>query len=159
MALRSDIRNVAIIAHVDHGKTTLVDALLRQSGTFAAHEKATGAFIGWFHLRPEDGHDDEPELGYRLKRDAWGKGYATEGSRALVDTAFADLGATRVWASAMAVNTASRRVMEKAGLRFVRLFHGEWPYSIPGDEHGDVEYEITRADWEADRGIGEGARG
>ncbi|MBR4877985.1 MAG: hypothetical protein IKU14_09785, partial [Rhodocyclaceae bacterium] len=32
------IRNIAIIAHVDHGKTTLVDQLLRQSGTFAAHE-------------------------------------------------------------------------------------------------------------------------
>jgi GTP-binding protein len=33
-----ELRNIAIIAHVDHGKTTLVDGLLRQSGTFAAHE-------------------------------------------------------------------------------------------------------------------------
>jgi GTP-binding protein len=40
MQARADIRNIAIIAHVDHGKTTLVDALLRQSGTFAAHEEA-----------------------------------------------------------------------------------------------------------------------
>jgi GTP-binding protein len=40
MQPRTDIRNIAIIAHVDHGKTTLVDALLRQSGTFAAHEEA-----------------------------------------------------------------------------------------------------------------------
>ncbi len=38
-AIRSDIRNIAIIAHVDHGKTTLVDAMLRQSGTFAEHEQ------------------------------------------------------------------------------------------------------------------------
>ncbi|MEN0023629.1 MAG: GTP-binding protein, partial [Microbacterium sp.] len=36
-ALRSDLRNVAIVAHVDHGKTTLVDAMLRQTGSFGEH--------------------------------------------------------------------------------------------------------------------------
>ena len=35
---RKDIRNLAIIAHVDHGKTTLVDAMLCQSGIFGSHE-------------------------------------------------------------------------------------------------------------------------
>jgi GTP-binding protein len=37
-ARRTDLRNIAIIAHVDHGKTTLVDAMLKQAGTFKAHE-------------------------------------------------------------------------------------------------------------------------
>jgi len=119
-------------------------------GFWAVIEKMSDDFIGWFHLRPdpEDGIPDEPELGYRLRRSAWGNGYATEGARALVDKAFADLGASRVFATTMAVNRASRRVMEKAGLRFERAFHADWPVQIPGDEHGDVEYAITREEWE-----------
>jgi len=53
-------------------------------------------------------------------------------------------------AETMAVNVASRRVMEKACLRFVRTFNADWPVRTPGDEEGDVEYAITRAQWEAD---------
>ena len=48
----------------------------------------------------------------------------------------------------MTVNTASRRVMERCGLRYVRTFHLEWDDPIEGTEHGDVEYELTKADWE-----------
>ena len=126
-------------------------------GFRAAVEKSTGAFLGWFHLRPRpDGPPDEPELGYRLRRSAWGKGHGTEGSRALIDKAFAELGARRVWAETMAVNTASRRVMEKAGLSFVRAFHADWPDPIEGDEHGDVEYALLRADWERQGAAGRG---
>lgn len=123
-------------------------------GFWAAIEKSTGAFLGWFHLRPakDGGRADEPELGYRLHRAAWGKGYATEGSRALVHKAFAELGAQRVFATTMTVNTGSRRVMEKCGLRFVRTFFLEWPEYIDGAEHGDVEYALSRADWAALQG-------
>jgi RimJ/RimL family protein N-acetyltransferase len=124
-------------------------------GFWAAEERATGQFIGWFHLRPEPGTpEDEPELGYRFVRSAWGKGYATEGSRALIDRAFLELGARRVRATTMTVNLGSRRVMEKSGLRFVRTFFMDWPWPIPGDEHGDVEYAITREEWLADQGLG-----
>jgi len=118
-------------------------------GFWAAIEKPTGQFLGWFHFRPREGASpDEAELGYRLRKSAWGKGYATEGSRALIAKGFTQFGVQRVVAEAMAVNLASRRVMEKAGLTLVRTFHQPWPYPIEGDELGDVEYALTRADWE-----------
>jgi RimJ/RimL family protein N-acetyltransferase len=120
-------------------------------GFWAAIEKATGDFLGWFHFRPRpDAAADAPELGYRLVSSAWGKGYATEGSRALIDKGFESPEVSRVVAEALAVHIASRRVMEKAGMRYVRTYQAEWPVRIPGDEHGDVEYAITRGEWEAD---------
>ena len=118
-------------------------------GFWAVVEKSSGEVIGWFHFRPENAdRPDDVELGYRLRRSAWGKGYATEGSRALVEKGFAELRVKRVYATTMVVNVASRRVMEKAGLRFVRAFHQPWPYPIEGDEEGDVEYALSRAEWE-----------
>ena len=118
-------------------------------GFWAAIEKANGDFLGWFHFRPAPGSaPDEPELGYRLRKVAWGKGYATEGSRALIHKGFTEFGVRRVVAFTMTVNHGSRRVMEKCGLTFVRTFVREWPEHIEGDEHGDVEYALTRAEWE-----------
>jgi RimJ/RimL family protein N-acetyltransferase len=133
----------AFLAYYDRG-----DAY----GFWAAVERETGEFLGWFHFRPGEGHpDDEPELGYRLRRSAWGKGYAAEGSRALIDRGFTQLGVRRVVAETMVVHGASRRVMEKAGMTVARTFHQDWPYPIPGHERGDVEYEITREQWERQR--------
>lgn len=144
-------------------------------GCWAAVEKATGAFVGWFLLRPrpgrptvhaaaESGRDPgagitgeppaggpcamEAELGYRLRRSAWGKGYATEGARALIHKGFTELGVRRIYAQTMAVNRASRRVMEKCGLKLVRVFFPDWEDPIPGAEEGEVEYAITREEWE-----------
>jgi GTP-binding protein len=58
MTVRDDLRNIAIIAHVDHGKTTLVDAMLRQSGVFAAHAKVSE--------RVMDSMDQERERGITI---------------------------------------------------------------------------------------------
>src|ERR1700736_2968400 len=92
-------------------------------GFWAAIEKATGEFLGWFHFRPRDGAaPGEVELGYRLRKSAWGKGYATEGSRALIRKGFTELGVRRVFATTYQDNVGSRRVMEKAGMRLVRFF-------------------------------------
>ncbi len=56
--MSKQIRNIAIIAHVDHGKTTMVDQLLRQSGTFAAHEKVEDTVM--------DNNDIERERGITI---------------------------------------------------------------------------------------------
>ncbi len=52
---RSDLRNVAIVAHVDHGKTTLVDAMLRQSGAFGAHRDVVERVLDSMDLEREKG--------------------------------------------------------------------------------------------------------
>jgi RimJ/RimL family protein N-acetyltransferase len=126
-------------------------------GFWAAIEKETGEFLGWFHFRPRAGAaPGEVELGYRLRKSAWGQGYATEGSRALIRAGFTQFGVQRVVAETMAVNLASRRVMEKAGLTLVRTFHQPWPFPIDGDQFGDVEYALDRAGWQQDTAAGNG---
>src|SRR5215469_4544642 len=92
-------------------------------GVFAAIEKESGEFVGWFGFRPKDAaNPTEVTLGYRLRRAVWGRGYATEGARALIRQGFTALGMQRVYATTYEFNLASRRVMEKAGLSFVRTF-------------------------------------
>jgi RimJ/RimL family protein N-acetyltransferase len=120
-------------------------------GTWAA-ETPDGEFLGWFHFRP--GHDAGnagAELGYRLRRAHWGSGYATEGSLALIERGFTALGVERAYARTLSGNAASRRVMEKCGLRLVRTapYAGPWP--VEGAGLVEVEYALTRAEWEAAR--------
>jgi RimJ/RimL family protein N-acetyltransferase len=123
---------------------------LDRLGTWAAESAATGDFLGWFHFRPgPDADITNIDLGYRLRRSAWNKGYATEGSRALITMGFSDLGVGRVFGHTMSVNTASRRVLEKCGLTLVRTTPYDGPDVIAGSEHGEVEYALTKAEWEA----------
>jgi RimJ/RimL family protein N-acetyltransferase len=58
------------------------------------------------------------EVGWRLAADAWGRGYATEGGRALLDYAFAQLGKSEVVSMTAAINVRSRRVMERLGMTY-----------------------------------------
>jgi RimJ/RimL family protein N-acetyltransferase len=81
----------------------------------------------------------------------WGRGYATEGSRALIDTAFTDLPVRRIVAETAGFHVASRRVLEKSGLRLVREYASRYPPLGPDDVLGDVEYAITREEWEQQR--------
>ena len=70
-------------------------------------------FVGWWILQPPNGPDQprvagEADLGYRLLRRYWRRGYASEGARELIRHGFEDLGLDRIFAQTMAVNAASR---------------------------------------------------
>jgi RimJ/RimL family protein N-acetyltransferase len=119
-----------------------------ERGTAAMIEKATQKFIGWVFLRTAPDYKfareagwtraSDLELGYRLRRDAWGRGFATEASSALVRLALADPEVTCVVAAALVTNRASWRVMEKVGMTHVRDF------AIPGFADLSVMYAICR---------------
>jgi len=89
-------------------------------------DRASGEFVGWVFIRPatmskiaaELGwiQADEVEIGYRYRRDVWGRGIATEAGRPLVRFALADPATSAVVGCAMEGNAASIRVLEKLGL-------------------------------------------
>ena len=93
-------------------------------------------YIGWILVRPmhffepDLRDDDDLELGWRLFRSKWGKGYATEGATAVMDALRACGACHRFSASAVKENTASVRIMEKLGMTFVK----EEVYSDPDIE-------------------------
>jgi RimJ/RimL family protein N-acetyltransferase len=140
-----------VMRHINGGRpTTRADAERRLRDAagfmFIATDASSDEFLGWFSIRPST--STERELGYRLRRAVWGRGLATEGALEMIGFAFADPMVERVWAQTMTVNTASRRVMERSAMRFVRTFVDDWPEGpIEGSDLGDVEYELRRTDW------------
>jgi RimJ/RimL family protein N-acetyltransferase len=92
-------------------------------------DKETQAFIGWCGLDHRDQTKTAPVLFYLLKASYWGKGLATEAARAVLDYAFTELGLDRVDGGAALENVASKRVMEKIGMRYVGL-NSEGGYSF-----------------------------
>ena len=124
-------------------------------GWWSLFDRETGQFLGRGGLRliEVDGRE-ELEIGYGLVFDAWGGGLATELARFCVELAFTRLGFESVIAFTLPTNHASRRVMEKAGLRYER--DGEWA----GLPH--VFYRLRREEWERGRrqagGTGEKTR-
>lgn len=114
---------------------------------------ADGAFVGWWILQPPHGPDQrkvpgEAEIGWRLLRRCWRRGYASEGARELLRYGFAEVGLSRVIAQTMAVNLASRATMSSIGMTYVRSFvSGDYTDDerVPGSEQGEVEYAITRS--------------
>jgi [ribosomal protein S5]-alanine N-acetyltransferase len=117
----------------------------RTTWELAIERRSDGQLVGACDLTIET--EGEGDLGYILARPAWGSGIATEAARAMVEVGFAQLDLHRIYATCDVANTASARVLEKAGLRHRAVLHrhkeakGRW-----WDMH---LYELRREEWSA----------
>lgn len=130
----------------------------RGFGCWLVFEDETGDFLGWVSLRPGPSLEDGGEIGYRLRRAAWGRGCATEAAREVLAFAFENGGLARVFGTTYEANVGSRKVMEELGMTLVRRFRptptelaAQSTYAPAGDDPWDgedVEYAINRRDWQ-----------
>ena len=105
-----------------------------EDDVWAALETRSSAFVGWFSLRRV--REGVGELGYRLRRDPWGRGLASAGATALVAMGFADKDFARIVATTIAVNRSSCRVLEKTGLTQSAMFIRAGAAHFPGANSG-----------------------
>lgn len=121
------------------------DVERRGWGWWALEVAGTGRFIGMAGLDPTD--DDTPvdgvEAGWRLARDAWGHGYATEAARAVVRHGFEQLGLAEIYAIAVAGNERSLAVMRRLGMTPVPALDFEDPSVPPGPLRPCVVYRLS----------------
>ena len=129
-------------------------------GFWAAELLTTNHFVGWFHLRPDRFVSEEQELGYRLRRDCWAQGFATEGSMALLADGFGNAKFDKISARTLLGNSRSQRVMQKCGLMFEERFIYPEHVLRGGTEESRraVKYSLTRAAWLAKREGEQGER-
>lgn len=115
-------------------------------GLWALETAETGQFIGFTGLSPMPA--DVPgaggtEVGWRLTRHAWHRGYATEAARAALDVAFGGAGLTEIWSMTAVLNEPSQAVMRRLGMREVARFeHPRVPEGHRLRPH--VTYHLTQ---------------
>jgi ribosomal-protein-alanine N-acetyltransferase len=123
-------------------------------GWWAAELKETQAFIGFVGLShvPFEAHfTPAVEIGWRLASAYWGRGYATEGARASLETAFTRLGLDEIVSITVPANARSRRVMERIGMTRDPADDFDHPRLAEGDPlRRHVLYRIGHAQWQQD---------
>jgi RimJ/RimL family protein N-acetyltransferase len=127
-ALANELRVAANTARLPHPyRTSDADQFIASANSREGEAcfvvTRDGRVIGACGIDPRE---DGPELGYWLGVSCWGRGYATEAARALIDYAFADLDWETLFSGARVTNPASRRVLEKCafqwtGVRLTRI--------------------------------------
>jgi RimJ/RimL family protein N-acetyltransferase len=119
---------------------------------WVVERKEDGAFLGFCGLKIADGIQStvlaEIEIGWRLRRDAWGKGYAKEAATASLDHAFETLDAPRVVALTVIGNEMSWGLMKRLGMTLrpdLEYIDLAWPESM----NPTIVYVITAEEWRA----------
>jgi len=109
-------------ASVDDTRRFIAECLAPREDWFSFHwvifAHATGQVVG---MVAADIRGTDAGIGYLLKRDCWGQGYAAEAAGAVVELVEAETDVTRFFARADSANMASRRVLEKIGFRYLQL--------------------------------------
>lgn len=111
---------------------------------WAVVDKFTNECVGWSGLKyfnqPLNNHNNFYELGYRFKKKHWGKGFATESSRAVLDYGFNNLSADSVFAIVDPKNESSKKVLNKLGFDFRETFDY--------DGHPTDWFQLKKEIWE-----------
>lgn len=107
--------------------------------------RETGRLIGNCGLRRSGSTAYQADLGYELAPEEWGNGYASEAARRMLAFGFDELGLHRIWATCLAENTASARVLEKIGMRQEgRMRQDQW---MKGRWWDTLLYSILADEW------------
>lgn len=119
--------------------TTLADFEKYGFGRLAIVPKDTGKYIGFTGLKYLEDLD-EIDIGYRLNREYWDLGYATEASAPCMEWGFKKKGFPRIIATALAANKSSIHVMEKLGMQFekkVMEYDLQWEQYVKWNPYTD----------------------
>ena len=114
---------------------------------FAVTLKPTGQLIGNCGVRRDSAQAQEADMGYELDPRHWGRGYATEAARTVMDFGFSQMNLRRISAWCVADNVGSARVLEKLGMQRMgrvrehQYFKGKW--------WDTLSYAISYEEWQA----------
>lgn len=108
-------------------------------GLYAVEEKESETFLGYVGLHQANFEADFTpcvEIGWRLKREAWGKGYATEAAKACLAYAFETLKLDKIYSFTAKINQPSKNVMKKIGMEYLKDFdHPQLSSGHPLEKH------------------------
>ena len=129
-------------AHEAYLKSRITAVCPPGLGCWSLREKREAApFLGWVVLAPHELVPGEIEIGWRLRREAWGRGFATEAARRLLDYGLEELGLAEIVADIHPGNLASIRVAEKIGMRRLEdreMYEGPSAYFVASRASGEV---------------------